>query len=170
MKKALLFLLFLLSCARPSWATYYYVAAGGDDDGDGLSPETAFRTVAPINNLRFLPGDVISFHGGDTFTGPLRFSSSDSGTSVSPVLVTSYGERATITGNQGIVADNVSWMTVQNLSFVGVAAHLGASVASQGKKNRSFVLPRSSRSRHFPLSRSPVLPRCVRAVRQPDLR
>ncbi len=49
--------------------TSYYVSADGDDNNDGLSPETAWKTLdGPFNNSdKFKPGDAVLFRCGDIF-------------------------------------------------------------------------------------------------------
>ena len=49
--------------------TTYYVSADGDDNNDGLSPETAWKTLdGPYNNSdKFKPGDAVLFRCGDIF-------------------------------------------------------------------------------------------------------
>lgn len=60
--------------AKPEYApikgTTYYVSADGDDANDGLSPETAWKTLdAPNNHSGDLkPGDAVLFRCGDVFT------------------------------------------------------------------------------------------------------
>ncbi|MBN2513300.1 MAG: hypothetical protein JXB18_10210 [Sedimentisphaerales bacterium] len=62
--------LFLLSplAAR---AKLYYVSNLGDDSGNGLSPETAWKSLDRVNAGPFEPNDVIRFHRGDAWRGQL---------------------------------------------------------------------------------------------------
>ena len=51
----------------------FYVSNDGDDNNDGLSPETPFRTIERVcreESLTF--GDGIFFRRGDFFRGTLR--------------------------------------------------------------------------------------------------
>ena len=60
--------------AKPEYApikgTTYYVSADGDDNNDGLSPETAWKTLdGPDNNFdNIKSGDAILFRCGDIFS------------------------------------------------------------------------------------------------------
>jgi hypothetical protein len=45
----------------------YYVSNEGNDENDGLSPETPWKTVARVNRQRFRYGDGVFFKRGDTF-------------------------------------------------------------------------------------------------------
>lgn len=47
--------------------TKYYVSADGDDNNDGKSPETAWKTIGKINQTTFSEGDGIFFRRGDSF-------------------------------------------------------------------------------------------------------
>ena len=55
----------LFLVAGPAWATTFYVdCAGGIDTNDGLSPATAWKTVAKVNGSTFAAGDQILFKRG----------------------------------------------------------------------------------------------------------
>ena len=46
--------------------TIYYVSAGsGKDSNDGLSPRSAWQTIARVNSARLKPGDSVLFKRGD---------------------------------------------------------------------------------------------------------
>ncbi len=47
----------LLAVSAPA-ATYHVDQADGDDSRDGLSPATAWRTLAPVNAATFAPNGV----------------------------------------------------------------------------------------------------------------
>jgi len=55
--------------------TTYYVSPNGDDDNDGLTPETAWKTCDPItiNSWLFEPGDAVLFERGGVYrrTSPI---------------------------------------------------------------------------------------------------
>jgi hypothetical protein len=98
--------------------TYYVDADGGSDTADGLSPTTAWKSLAKANAAALIPGDTLAFQGGDTWHGGLVVSRS--GTSGSPITVTSYGTgRATIAGDTlvdaAVALDNVKYVTVDGL-------------------------------------------------------
>lgn len=82
--------------------TTFYVANAGDDNNDGTSPETAFKTIDQLNRITYIPGDQILFKKGDTFTG--AFKPKGSGTAENPVVIKSYGE-----GAKPILQPGKSW-------------------------------------------------------------
>jgi len=63
----------------------YYVSPGGSDAADGLSPASAWKTVAPVNAKDFAPGDQVLFQGGSTFNGTAHFSAEDAGTAIEAI-------------------------------------------------------------------------------------
>lgn len=75
--------------AKGTSHTYYVSSSTGSDQNDGLTPESAFRSIAKLNTLTFVPGDHILFKAGDTFMG--MFKPSGSGAEGAPIVVSSYG-------------------------------------------------------------------------------
>lgn len=49
--------------------TAYYVSNSGKDDNDGLSPETAWATLTPVNQNGFESGDAVFFERGGLWRG-----------------------------------------------------------------------------------------------------
>ena len=49
--------------------TTYYVSNAGDDNADGKSPETAWKTIDRVNKQWLLPGDGVLFNRGDLWRG-----------------------------------------------------------------------------------------------------
>jgi len=112
----------LISNALPLAATDYFVSPTGNDEAQGTSTNTAWRTIGRVNRARFQPGDRVRFEAGSSFAGNLRLSSEDAGTSNAPVVVDSFGEgRATILAGprSGITSENVGGVAIENLILVG---------------------------------------------------
>ncbi|MDD5603265.1 MAG: hypothetical protein PHG48_04160, partial [Eubacteriales bacterium] len=66
----------------------YYVSNEGNDDNDGRSPGSPWRSLAKVNNYNFLPGDTVRFKRGDTWRGQLL---PKSGSEAGLIWYTSYG-------------------------------------------------------------------------------
>lgn len=49
--------------------TTYYVSNVGNDDSDGKSPETAWKTLQKVSEANLFPGDGVLFRRGDIFRG-----------------------------------------------------------------------------------------------------
>lgn len=101
---------------------YYIDAVTGNDNNSGTSTDSPWRTPSKVSNTRFKPGDQVLFKGGQVHSGNLAFSSTDSGTQTSPVVVSSYGSgRATIYAatNDGIKLSSIAYMTITNINVTG---------------------------------------------------
>jgi hypothetical protein len=98
----------------------YYVATAGSDSNNGLTPGTAWQTIAKVNSTTLSPGDTVLFNGGDNFTG--QVAPATSGTATAPIVYNSYGTgNATITNT---TADAFAFVShggfeVRNLTIVG---------------------------------------------------
>lgn len=86
MKHLFLFFALLQSLS----AATYYVSLNGDDARAGLTPATAWRSVAKVNSTRFSPGDEVRFQKGGVWFEALKPGSS--GEVGKPVTFTSYGD------------------------------------------------------------------------------
>lgn len=83
------------SSGTPEYPPKYYIANSGADTNNGLTPETAWKSMTKLNSMMssFIPGDVVGFNRGDTFgqdvylliNGVLNSSPS------APIVFTSYG-------------------------------------------------------------------------------
>lgn len=59
------------SSELPVKGTKYYVANGGNDENDGLSPETAWKSLEKVTEFMFKEGDGVYFKRGDLWRGNL---------------------------------------------------------------------------------------------------
>ncbi len=84
-------LIFLaLSMINAGRASNYYVdAAAGNDANNGVSPQTAWRTLAKVNASRFNPGDSVLLKRGERWRERLDVPSS--GAPGSPITFSAYG-------------------------------------------------------------------------------
>lgn len=71
-------------------ATYYVDSKGGSDRNDGLSPETAFKSLFMVSSKFFQPGDKVLFKKGETYSGALTIKGY--GTESNPIQFGTYGE------------------------------------------------------------------------------
>ena len=100
----------------------YYVSKSGDDSRDGLSIQTAWRSLDKISNFDFNPGDSLMLEGGVEFKGTINLASDDNGSPGKPVVVTSYGnKKAKIAAGEGdgLQANNTSFIRIVSLKFEG---------------------------------------------------
>lgn len=61
----------------------------GDDSSDGLTPQTAWRTLARSRQQQLAPGDALLLRRGCTWTEPVRITGS--GNSALPITLGTYG-------------------------------------------------------------------------------
>ena len=89
---------FTVTSTTPSNSNSYYISNTGDDDNDGLSEDTPWKTIdqanlalASVGNGGWVaPGDKVLFKRGDTFYGHLNINRS--GTSDDLIELSSYGD------------------------------------------------------------------------------
>jgi hypothetical protein len=94
--------LLLTLCAVPalSAGTAYYVdSATGNDNNNGITTSTAWKTLTKVNATTFSPGSQILFKAGCSWTGELY--PKGSGTSGNPIVIDEYG-----TGSKPIISAN----------------------------------------------------------------
>lgn len=75
--------------AKPG-KTYYVDYRNGDDANNGLTPETAWKTLDKVNSMIFKPGEHILFKRGGLWHGRLEIRSS--GSKGNPITFGAYGE------------------------------------------------------------------------------
>ncbi len=109
----------------------FYVSADGDDGNDGLTPETAWKTLAKVayetcfsENKTVMPGDAIFFRRGDVFRpGSFEYTNSEGHISrsyddifigVDRITLSAYGEgqKPVITCSSESGADADKWELV----------------------------------------------------------
>ncbi len=85
-------LLLAAACTVPTVylpeGVYYVDSESGDDNADGLSPDTAWRSLDKLSYTVTAPGSQILFKSGLVFRGSLQPSS---GTALKPVVYSTYG-------------------------------------------------------------------------------
>ena len=87
-------------------AATYYVSNSGNDSNDGLSEETAWKTIARVNQDAYIPGDEILFERGGKWENT-TLQPQGSGTADAYIKIGAYGDataRPKIAAN-GKVAD-----------------------------------------------------------------
>ncbi len=82
----------LAASTAPRGQTYYLDCGSGNDAANGMTQDTAWRTLARVNAVTFQPGDSILLRRGTTCAGVLQ--PQGSGTSGRPILVSAYGTGA----------------------------------------------------------------------------
>ena len=86
--------------------TYFVDSQYGCDQADGLSRQTAFRSVARVNELTLHDGDVVKFKAGCTYEGTLH-PRRDGGEGFIEFTRYGVGEKPIILGNEEAAVDIV---------------------------------------------------------------
>lgn len=127
----------------------FYVSAAGSDAADGLTPATAWATVAKVNSSQgsFLPGDYILFRRGDTFTGTMLYITT-AGTDGRPITYGAYGAGArpviNMTTNSSIYVDNIGGVGITSITVTGGGSSFTSFggityFTNTGRKNNIFI-------------------------------
>ena len=129
----LFFSVFILSFSHRPVPRTFYVATTGNDQNDGLSPATAWQSLAKLNQQNFEAGDQILLQGNAVFKGFISLTQEDAGTPEQPVTIQSFGTgRATIQNadSTAIQILNAGGIVVKDLILSGI----------DRTKNRGFGL------------------------------
>ncbi len=138
--------------------TYYIDNQIGNDNYNGLSPETAWKTLSKAGSVKYTSGGRILLKRGCTFRGELKLNAT--GRSDSPVEVSAYPENDTTLPRPvidargylaGIQIINSSYLTIKNLEIISDA---GECFESGALKNRYGVMAEANngyQSKHIML-------------------
>lgn len=119
--------LFVLS--SPTWASelnvstknYYVDSINGNDANNGLTETMPWKTLTPVNNTEFQPGDRLLFRASGVWSGELW--PKGSGTSGNPIVIDMYGTGnipafiGSETTNQTLHLYNQQYWEIQNLDI-----------------------------------------------------
>jgi parallel beta-helix repeat protein len=83
-------LVWLVFCHCSRCATYYVDSAKGDDNNDGTTVTSPWKSLAKVNSFKFSPGDAIMLRRGSLWREQLNFPSS--GSSKAQITIDAYGE------------------------------------------------------------------------------
>ncbi len=125
-------------------ATYYIDAVAGSDSAAGTSATTAWQTLTKANATTFVAGDQILLHTDQRWSGQLH--PLGSGTSTSPIVISSYGGGAkpiidggTLSGGGAVYLLNQGGWTIDGLEVVSNSGVNNLGTASAGGINRSGI-------------------------------
>ena len=130
MKKILVYLLLLISVTVHAQNVKYYINqntpanGGGNDANSGLSPASAWKTIAKANTIAFKAGDqILLFSEGPWHNGSFFLDQNDIGTPANPITISCYGanNRANVWAgsDQGFYGANNGSIVIKNINFYG---------------------------------------------------
>jgi len=100
-------------------AIYHLDAGAGNDSADGLSPATAWQSLAKANSVVYQPGDSLLLRSGAAWTG--RLQPQGSGTPAARIVIDRYGDGTKPVIHGGGIAggavtlENRQYWTIRNL-------------------------------------------------------
>jgi hypothetical protein len=113
-----------------SHRTFYVDSSTGNDALNGLTPATAWKSLALVNATVFQPGDSLLFKAGHSWTGQLK--PQGSGNAANPIIVNRYGGPAMPVINGGGIAGqatvylyNQEYWEINNLEIINDAGTSG---------------------------------------------
>jgi hypothetical protein len=116
----------LAASAAAATCTIYYVSSSSGSDGNsGCSSSAPWASLTNVNATTFAAGAEILFQDGGSWTGTLH--PLGSGTSGSPIVVSSYGSgsKPIIAGGgaaEAVYLDSQQYVTIENLEITNTAS------------------------------------------------
>lgn len=143
--KSILLFISLLFLTQHAFSTVYYLSSSGNDFNNGISANTAWRTIDKLNEVQLLPGDTVKFEGGAIFPGSINLTSDDLGAAANPIIITSFGTgRAVINAGTGYGLDayNTGGIEIRSINFAAGASNLQSGIRfflDQADLNRQHI-------------------------------
>ncbi|MEW5978282.1 MAG: right-handed parallel beta-helix repeat-containing protein [Acidobacteriota bacterium] len=100
---------------------FYVDSAQGNDNNDGLSRQTPWKSLEKVNGVVFQAGDTLLFRAGSRFAG--RLHPKGSGSQERPIVIDRYGEGAKpliAAGglrNEALLLENQDYWEIRNLQL-----------------------------------------------------
>ncbi|MGM9478893.1 right-handed parallel beta-helix repeat-containing protein [Pedobacter sp. GSP4] len=126
--------------------TNYYVDPNGDDNNNGTSTSSPWKTLAKVNGQTFAEGDHLYFKSGGIWNGTLTLLGS--GTAASPIVIDKYdtGNKPVINGggpangSATILLQNVSYWEVNNLEITNTSINKYALIGIYANNTSSSAM------------------------------
>ena len=125
--KLTLYLFFFFINIQVSANVYYVSSSLGNNQNNGLTPMSPFKSISQLNSMIFNPGDSILFKSGEIFNG--MFWVRGSGNPQNPIYIGSYGGTVKpILNGDGyqscILVYNDDGIIIKNLELTNENTHL----------------------------------------------
>ena len=117
----------------------YYVSNEGDDNNDGLSAVTPWKTLSKVSDADLNPGDGVFFRRGDLFRGKVQTKSG--------VTYSAYGEgkKPMLYGSELSLADPTLWEIYDGEKHIWKSTEklldVGTLVFDDGKAHSRKLIP-----------------------------
>lgn len=123
---------------------YYVDSENGDDNNDGRTPKTAFRTVARANEVVLKNGESLLFRAGCEFEGSLTPRRERDGTTVRigrygegeyPIIIAQSGNTLTLTDFDHVVVSELTLMNPNGICGIYINNKAGGAIEDVHIKN-----------------------------------
>lgn len=128
LSKLFLFFFIVFFSFKATAKDYFVHPLWGDDQNSGISKESAFKTLDPISQITFLPGDQIILAFGQVYLGSLKLIGLH-GTKENPITITSLAWENEDTNKpavidfknlvHGILVEDCSFIEISNIKLTG---------------------------------------------------
>lgn len=117
----------------------YYVSHSGNDDNDGKTPETSWRTLKKVSEANLKPGDGVLFCRGDLFRGTVY---TKAGVTYGAY---GFGEKPKFYGGERSLADPALWEEVDGEHHIWKCREMmldpGTIVFNEGEAHSRKLIP-----------------------------
>lgn len=115
---------------------YYVDCINGNDNNNGTSENSAWKSLTKASQASLLPGDGLLLKQGCVFTETLRITWQ--ATEATPIIITSYGEGAnpiirTSLNNSAGISISGSYIIVENIFAEGIAPSIDSGCSNNPK-------------------------------------
>jgi len=93
-KVSIIILILLISTISYTQTTYFVDASNGNDNNNGTSGATPWKSIDRVNDESFQPGDIILFKRGETWTDERLEVEGYSGTSTNLITFGAYPDNS----------------------------------------------------------------------------
>lgn len=131
---------FLLFCSTNIYAAEYYVSNSGNDNNNGTSPLTAWKTINKVNNSNLNPGDTVHFKKGDSWK---EYLSPKSGSEKGHTTYTSYGTGSKPIFYGSITKSNISDWILEDKNIWRLKSYSDFSAVGYNKVDDSYLWTQS---------------------------
>ena len=101
-------------------ATYYVDSLTGSDSYDGLTHDTAWASVTPVEAADLVPGDKVLFKAGTSYAGGLHLRTAV-GSASAPIKIGTYGTGVRPVIADGVILENTEYLEVSGLEVTNDA-------------------------------------------------
>ena len=146
--KYLKYILFMLLCASNilfSQSKFFLSSSTGNDNNNGKSSNTPWKTIEKLNSQILYPGDTILFKSGDTWNE--KWIIKHSGSSSKSIFISNYGngEFPVFDGLNSLKCifqfnTNIGYYKIENIEFKNFDPSQNQAIISGSSNNHNIII------------------------------